>query len=424
MMNRRMIKILALGALMLALPAVALAQTSRVEGMALQGDFVKDMSGMFTYTSQVANVGNVVYGELGNTNSPPVTSDRSVGAVIGNLWDGRYGTWAIHLHEQTPNLGQGTAGSNPAPGFLGFDPNTNTHDSFDIMWGKKFGTTSFGLRVQRAYTDMEGDLYTVLGPSTLAKIAGDATSVAALNTARNILGLGAGAGFEMSPTSNVELAFLYQSRTFEASDSAGTVGGVKVAEDSPTSYQLAARGMWQWTSNVMVVPVFKWYNYDLGVQTTPGTTSKASLSGWQIGAAGNWTLGANDLFVLGVNFASNKLEDVGGGLMLPFGGEIKETIMPELFAALEAHLNSWLTLRFGAKNGAMTKIEVQDNTTPTTVTFRGSDFTMSLGAGAKFGPLQLDAVVDDSFPHVGPWFVSGQSASGPVFPKVTATYPF
>ena len=58
MMNRRMMKILVLGALMMALPAMALAQTSRVEGMALQGDFIKDVSGMFTYTSQVANVGN------------------------------------------------------------------------------------------------------------------------------------------------------------------------------------------------------------------------------------------------------------------------------------------------------------------------------------------------------------------------------
>lgn len=418
MMNRRMMKILALGALMLALPAVALAQTSRVEGMALQGDFVKDMSGMFTYTSQVANVGNLVYGELGNTNFPPVTSDRGVGAVIGNLWDGRLGTWAVHIHEEHPQMGQGTRGSNPAPGVLGADPNINTHDSFDIMWGKKFGTTSFGLRVQRAYTDMEGDLYTILGPTTLAKIAGDATTAGGLNTARNILGFGAGVGFEMSPTSNVELAFLYQSRTFEASDSAGTAGGVTVEEDSPTSYQLAARGMWQWTSNVMVVPVFKWYNYDLGTQTTPGTTVEAGLQGWQLGAAGNWTLGANDLFVLGVNFAQNKLEQNNNGL------EITETLMPELFAALEAHVNSWLTLRFGAKNGAMSKIEVQDNVTPTTVTFRGSDFTMSLGAGAKFGPLQLDAVVDDNFPHVGPWFISGQSTGGPIFPKVTATYPF
>ena len=416
MMNRRNLTILALGALMLALPAMSIAQTSRVEGMALQGDFIKDVSGMFTYTSQVANVGNLVYGELGNTNFPPVTADRSVGAVIGTLWDGRLGTWAVHLHEQTPQIGQGTAASNPAPGVFGADPNTNTHDSFDLMWGKKFGTTSFGLRLNRAFTSLEGDLYTILGPSTLVKIEGDAVSPAALNTARNVFGLGAGVGFEMSPTSNIELNFKYESRTFEAVDSTGTAGGVTVSEDSPTSYQFAARGMWQWMSNVMIVPVFKWYSYALGVQTTPGATIENSLKGWQVGAAGNWTLGANDLFVLGVNFAQNKLEANN------VAQEITETLTPQVFAALETHINSWLTLRFGASKAAQSQIELKDNAGNTDVKIKGADFVMNLGVGTKFGPLQLDAVLNNDYPHVGPWFISGQSVGGAVFPKVTATY--
>ena len=47
MMNRRNAKILVLGAaLMLALTGLASAQMSRVEGMALQGDFIKDWSGI------------------------------------------------------------------------------------------------------------------------------------------------------------------------------------------------------------------------------------------------------------------------------------------------------------------------------------------------------------------------------------------
>src|SRR5262245_32355544 len=149
MMNRRNVKTLVLGAaLLMGLPVMALAQMSRVEGMALQGDYIKDWSGIFTYTSSVANVGNLVYGELGDVNTPGVgNADRSVGAVIGNLWDGRLGTWSIHLREQTPQLGQGNASSNPAPGVLGFDPNTHPFESFDLMWAKKFGTTSFGLRL-------------------------------------------------------------------------------------------------------------------------------------------------------------------------------------------------------------------------------------------------------------------------------------
>ena len=87
--------ILAVAALM-ALPTLALAQTSRVEGMSLQGDYIKDYTAIYTYTSCVTGVGNLVYGELGNFNGNG-TLDRGVGAVLQNLFDGKLGTLSIHL---------------------------------------------------------------------------------------------------------------------------------------------------------------------------------------------------------------------------------------------------------------------------------------------------------------------------------------
>lgn len=420
MMNRRNAKILVLGAmLMLALPLVASAQMSRVEGMNVQGDYVKDWSGIFTYTSQVANVGNLVYGELGNVNFPPVTFDRSVGAVIGNLWEGRLGTWAIHLREQTPQLGQGDASSSPAPGIDGSDPNTNTNEAFDLMWGKKFGTTSFGARLSRSNGMLEID-----GPSPFGEIQYDFTQFNP-NFGRNVLGLGAGIGFELSPTSNVEANILFQNRTYSLKDTTGTF----IAEEGgPTTYQVAARAMWQWQPNIMVVPVFKFYSYDLSTQVTgtapggtpPGTplvTEENTLKGWQVGAAGNWTLGSNDLFVLGATVAQNKIEVSNSSFTET------ETYMPQLFAALETHVNSWLTLRFGANKGAWYKLEDKDNTVPSTITFKGSDFSMRLGAGVKVGNLQLDAILADDFPNNLPYFISGNTTSD-MFTKVTATYPW
>ena len=58
-------KSIVLGAAMLALPVLGHAQTSRVEGMSLQGDYIKDYTGIYTYPSGVSSVGNLVYGELG-----------------------------------------------------------------------------------------------------------------------------------------------------------------------------------------------------------------------------------------------------------------------------------------------------------------------------------------------------------------------
>lgn len=417
MMIRRNAKIFVLGAvLVLALPAVASAQMSRVEGMALQGDYIKDWSGIFTYTSSVANVGNLVYGELGNVNSPPFTFDRSVGAVVGNLWEGRLGTWALHLHEQQANMGQGDAFSNPAPGSFGTDPNVNTAESFDLMWGKKFGTKSLGLRLNKS----SGTVDATVG-GVVSKFEGDLTQPD-LNRARNTLAFGAGLGFEMNPTTNVELAFDYQNRTWLQE-----VPGLKAEEDGSSAYLFAARAMWQWQPNIMVVPVFKYYNFDLGEKFTSGATTTKydnSRKGWQVGGAGNWTLGSNDLFVLGLTFAQNKLEQQEDLFGLGFGDTLKftESFTPQLFAALETHVASWLTLRFGANKGAWEKLQVEAPNGDK-LEIRSSTFNMSLGAGLKFGNLQLDAVLDNSFPNHLPYFISGDVTSN-TFTKVTASYPW
>jgi len=414
MMIRRNAKILVLGAaLVLALPAVSSAQMSRVEGMAIQGDFIKDWSGIFTYTSQVANVGNLVYGELGNVNFPPVTFDRSVGAVIGNLWEGRLGTWAVHMREQSPNIGQGDASSSSGTDSLGGDPNVNTSESFDIMWGKKFGTTSFGLRVNRS----NGRFLQQVGTTT-TKTEADFTE-ADPNLARNIVGVGGGIGFELSPTSNVEFGMLWQNRTWVED-----TPGVRNEDKGASAYLFAGRAMWQWQPSIMVVPVVKYWKVDLGQQSTPtgggATGLDEDFKGWQVGAAGNWTLGSNDLFVLGVNVAQNKhTEQVGTP-----GQDVEatQTFYPQMFGALETHVNSWLTLRFGANKGVVQKLEVvQPNGDKTERTFQS--FNMNLGAGVKVGNLQLDAILADDFPNNLPYFISGNQTSD-MFTKVTATYPF
>src|SRR6266487_2764831 len=113
-------RLFAIAALLIALPVLANAQTSRVEGMALNGDYIKDNTEIYSWPASITNVGNLVYGEFGNSDFPKGSFDRGMGAVLGNLWDGRYGTWAIHMREITPNLAQGDVAN-------GFDPNTH-HD--------------------------------------------------------------------------------------------------------------------------------------------------------------------------------------------------------------------------------------------------------------------------------------------------------
>lgn len=410
-------------AMLAALPVVASAQTSRVDGMNVPGDFIKDYSGIYTYVSEVANVGNLVYGELGNWNGPANTPfDRSVGVVLGNLFDGNLGTWSLHLRELTPALGTGEYFGSPTVG--GFDPNTNQWESFDLMWAKKFGTTSFGLRLNRSFGKLEGDIGAFGGPfgGSITSLEYDFASFPP-NLSRNILGFGAGASFELNANSTAQVSVLYQQRTFSLEDSAGTVAPAGFEDDGPTTFQFAGRMFWQWQPDVMVVPVVKYVSYDLS-ETAPGggTTFENSLKAWQAGVAGNWTLGQNDLLVLGLTFAQNKVEQEEG-IFGPIGaGEITETFYPMLFAALETHVNSWLTLRFGAQKGAWHKTEFVDDAGPE-LTISDSPFSMSLGAGVKLGPLQLDGVLNDNIAQNGLYFISG-SSNTPLASRVTATYSF
>lgn len=316
-MSFRVVKWLFLASLfLLVFPVAAGASTARVEGMAIQGDYIKDYTGIYTYLSNVCCVGNLVYGELGNTMVTGATEgtidDRAMGAVLGNLWDGRYGTWAIHMRELTAQLGQGDAVTDPGIGFGGFDPNLNTNQSFDLMWGKKFGTTALGLQASRSYGRLvEGTTDKKFDIGILTNLTGDMIGFSGdPNLLRNVLGFGGGLGFELNPKTTVEASLLYQTRTFE-----WTEGALSYKDDGPTTYQVAARAFWQWQPNVVVVPVFKYYSFDLSTKgdsafavNNDGEIQDASIKGWQAGLAGNWTLGSNDLFVLGVTFASNKLE--------------------------------------------------------------------------------------------------------------------
>lgn len=421
--------------LMMALPVVGLAQTARLEGMALQGDYVKDYTGIYTYPSCIMTVGNLMYAELGNngsgtTTNPstggPFTFDRAVGTVMDKLFDGKWGTWGIHLHQETPQLGQGDAWSQPGVGFGGIDPNHNANEGFDLMWGKKSGTTSIGLRLNRSYQNFEDQL----PGGVTTKLSFDQFSSPPNNLARNIMGFGAGIGFEMNSQSNVEIAGQYQSRTYENSNTANP-GGHKFTDDGPTTFQIAARMMHQWKPNLMLVPVVKFSSFDLSEKfdnTLSGgviNTYNNTLHSWQAGVSCDWTMGTNDLMVWGLTFAQNKVDQeediigIGSGLDHV---TVTESLTPQVFAALETHVNNWLTLRFGANKGAFSHVKAEDKTTGETINLSYSNFSMNIGTGVKVGQLQLDAVLANNFPQTLGWIGSGQA--GQYFPKVTATYPF
>ena len=203
-----------------------------------------------------------------------------------------------------------------------------------------FGAMSFGLRFNRSNYKWEDDDETYEGFDWYD---------------RNIMGIGGGIGFELSPTLATELGFLYQSRTYKWEDTDSVE-----ENDGGGSYMFAGRMMWQWQPDVMVVPVIRYYSFDQSAKYTPEVgdpdTYEETLKGWQGGVAGNWAINQKDLFVAGLTFAQNKYTND------TYEYEYTETLMPTMFAALETQVNPWLSLRFGGRKGVFYKTKYEDTT--------------------------------------------------------------
>jgi hypothetical protein len=399
-MYKRMTRILSCIALLVVIPTAAFASASRVAGLNVPGDYIKDYTGIFTYVSGVNSVGNLVYAE-------PNTNNEAMGFVLGNLWEGRLGTWGFHMRRFHPSLGQPIAGSSISPTAIPAvfgDPNTNG-EAFDIMWGHKMGNGNLGLRFNRSFISNETPAGTAEGDG---------------NTGRNIVGFGAGYGFAMNANTDVDLGGIYQNRSskgssFATPDAAGDDGG--------STYLLALRAFMKGGGNLMWVPVGRIYSFDLSSvnAATPAVTTDAKLSGWEIGGAGNWSIGSDDLLVFGVQVVGNHAETTVGANPT---SEINETFYPNAFLGLETHVNSWLTLRFGAQNAVLYSAKLENVLPATPTTIKQHVFAFNMGAGVKLGSLMLDATLAPGFWNDPVAAVWNDGLGTAPFPRVSGTYSF
>jgi hypothetical protein len=396
-MHKRLTRILSLMSLMAVFPAVVFASPARVAGLNVPGDYIKDYTGIYTYVSGVGSVGNLVYVE-------PTPGNESMGAVLGNLWEGRTGTWAIHMRRFHPALGQAVAFESFTTAHFFRDPNSgNSGEAVDLMWGHQMGNGSLGLRLNRSFVSNEVTAGTAEGNGT---------------TGRNIMGFGAGFGFQMNENTDVELGGLFQNRSFKGTNF-NTPDAA--ADDGGTTYMVAGRAMMKGDANVMWMPVAKVYSFDLSSVDAAAVRTDAKLSGWQAGLAGNWSIGSDDLFVLGVQVVGNKVESTVGANPK---SELKETFYPNAFMGLETHVNSWLSLRFGAQNAVMYSAKTTSGAPVVSQTVKVHSFNYNMGAGVKVGSLMMDATLTNSFWNNPVAAVWNNGLGANPFPRVSATYSF
>ena len=400
-------RVIATATLALMVPMIASASTARLSGMNVPGDYVKgDYTGMFTYLSEVNSVGNLAYVEGGSIARE--LTDHAVGAVLPGLFDGKYGVWSFHLRQTHPALGQSSNFAPVSTGTGSRDPNY-AGEAFDIIWGHKMGNGNLALRLNRSFESYDDGTDVEEGNG---------------NGGRNIIGFGGGYGWDMNASTQIEVGALYQQRTFDE-------GPTGYSDNGGTNLLVAARAFRKASGNLTIIPAVKFYSQDYSYTDNETSTNEdEKLSGWQAGLAGNWTVGSDDLLVFGANVAQNKA-DFGDG------DEFTQTFMPNVFMALETHLNPWLTFRAGAQNAMF--YSRSDKYTGGEYKWKEHDFSFNLGTTVKLGNLVLDATLDPAFlqnPFAqlmggqNAFFYGGgdtkvREAGGPygfVFPTVSATY--
>jgi hypothetical protein len=440
-------KLLALALLVVALPSVAFASSTRIDGLGLQGDYVMDYNNVFTYPSLVTQYQNLVYGDLGNknvlgtgdlnnfqdNNQNPRLNDRNraMGAILGNLWGGKIGVWSVNFNENATAI-------SPALGAQYF--NRNANEALDLLWGWKMQKTSIGIRLNKSYSSLETlngtDIsrpYTGTGPSLGGGVNArqDFNAIASQMGATdwNSLGVGAGATFDLGEGDKMkQLDVSAEGRwlSFEQSD---TTGAVKYEDNGGMSYALNARLHWEKEADFHLVPVVNYYHLNMGTKFTDRAGADSvrhnTVSGLNAGLAGNWKLRDSDWFWLGAAYEYSKLDFEQTNITVPTAvGHNVYTYenIPNIFAALESSLWPWFTVRLGAGRPLYSKLKQEDKSaTPNVATERkDSPLQYSVGVGFHFAKLDVDAMVNQDFAFTGGWFASGQGETP--FSKLSATY--
>ena len=447
-------KLLALALLAVAVPTLAFASSSRVEGLGLQGDYVMDYNNIFTYPSVVTQYQNLVYGDLGtkdvsggalsdfennNTNQRLDDANRAMGAILGNLWGGKAGIWSVHFNENASPI-------SPALGAQYF--NRNANEAWNIIWGWKAQKTSIGITFNRSYATQDFNNGTVINrPYTpfppFAPILSAFNARQAFNVISSALGstddwnsIGAGLGvsFDMGEgdhTKMLDLSGQFRKLTFEVSDS---TNNHKFEDNGGASFAFNGRLHWDNGGDFHLMPVGNFYRLNLGTKYSSSdglpvvdTTFKNTVTGFQIGLVGNWKLRDSDWFWLGASYDNVKIdfEDFNTTGRDPFAdghAVLQYSDMPMIFGALESSLWPWLTVRLGAGRPMFSRLKLTDkDATPNnSTTLHDSPLQYSVGVGFHFAKLDLDAVVNQDFAFTGGWLSSG--ASEVPFSKLSATY--
>ena len=365
---------------LLVAPAVpSHASDARLDGLAVQYEYMEDFILYRFFPTVTARYGNLVTATLGSRNAETGAFDeaRSIG-FIGSADKSKYGNFAVFLN----NVGQDA--------------------QFDLGWAKQFPGVALGLNVLWQNSSYEfGDV---------ERSPKDGLGLNGQVQGTNQFSVTGGVNLDVSDTGQleaaVEVASLYWKFT-------GPHGGVISEDAGHLSYRITARMRNEINSRTKLVPLFNFSRVDL---TPDGAAEDHYVSSLNFGVAMHHEVHENDLFILGLA-ANYRQSQFGAG-----ADKVSRWDLPALFAAMEFGLTDWMTARVGAtKTLDVINVEAAADALPDQDRIE-SRYIFGLGAGFHFENFDLDLTLNPDDMFKGGYVVSGEETR--LFTRITGTYYF
>jgi len=445
MFQRKLIALLSLVAVLALMAGVSYATPSRTD--ALTGEvstlrvFMDDYANIFTFPTSVVRQNNLVLADLGTNSDGDVNSvsyDNQNLTLIKNF--PRFGAIAFDMKQNALNSNY---------------PDNLTHEALDLIWGKAFEKIDIALRfdltsskyeettsvggVVSSFKEEGNSFFGAFDPYPFGGIApGIITGVPIeLNT----MGFTPAIAFHMQNDNRIEAALTYRTYTLDRSQTLpAPTPNEKLEDGGNASYAFIGRAVLNQNDKNVWYPVAYYQKDDLSWELTNGgnvagvtRSVDEKYTKYGVGVANNMKVNDNNLLIFGLAMGQEKHEydrgddNTGGGPTDPTKNyEFTNTILPVFFAGVETNATRWLTVRMSASHALMNdETKVTEFGTPadaSTVKTRGNDFGFSLGTGIRWNNLDIDMVLNESFPLSGGYILSGDNATP--FTRISTAYHF
>jgi len=438
MVQRKLIAVLGVVALLACMAGVSEASLSRVEGLGLQSvpylsQFTDDYVNIFPYPTSVVRQNNLVLAEVGHnpdgdTNEVDSESDQSF-TLIKNF---NFGAIAFQMEQSDLNSS--------------FPANLN-NQNIDLIWGRGFDKMDLAVRLDMTNSsyefndtadnsvDYKGLSFIGSAPYPFFGIFPDA--IVGTGVELNSWGITPAIAFHLANDNRVEAAVTIRNYNLERTSTTAGVADETWEDDGNLSYSVLVRGIMNQGDRATWFPAAWYVNDDLSytVSNIAGGTVEdrqvdETYRNYGVGISHNMRVNDNNLLIFGLAVGETKHSyergDGNDGVLNAETNDLTEkvTVLPVFFGGLETEATSWLKLRMGATN-ALTKTSDEGSTFAGDgfeEKFKFSSFDFSLGAGLRWNNLDVDLTINEAFPLSGGWILSGDEETP--FTRASATYHY